>query len=69
MKNKVWIDGNILKIRLKAPKHVEPNYRGGFKPEEAVQYDDWNGEGMEAEVWVQIKSATGKVSVKDNQLV
>ncbi|WP_052354153.1 glycoside hydrolase family 95 protein [Flectobacillus major] len=69
MKNKVWVENNILKIRCKAPKHVEPNYRSEFKGDDAVKVDDWGGEGMEAEVWLSIKTNSGKVSVSNNQLV
>lgn len=69
MKNKVWVENNILKIRCKAPKHVEPSYRGEFKGDQAVKVDDWGGEGMEAEVWLSIKTNSGKINVQDNQLV
>ncbi len=68
VKYKVWVDGDVLKIRCKAPKHDEPSYRRQFTPEQAVQYDDWKGEGMEAEIWLKVKT-DGKVSTHNNQLV
>ncbi len=57
--------GHLLVMRCKAPKHVEPNYRGN-EPD-PVQYDDWNGEGMEAEVQLQVIS-DGTVTAGDSTL-
>jgi alpha-L-fucosidase 2 len=58
--HKVRVEDGILKIRCKAPKHAEPNYRE-MKDSAAIKYDDWGGEGMEAEVWVSIKSKGGEI--------
>ncbi len=58
-------EGNRLVMQCKAPKHVEPSYRGNMP--DAVQYDDWDGEGMEAEVQVQVIS-DGKVTAAGDKL-
>jgi alpha-L-fucosidase 2 len=56
---KIRVENGILKMRCKAPKHSEPNYRGEFKGDKAFAYEDWGGEGMEAEVWVKILQKGG----------
>ncbi|HMQ60407.1 MAG TPA: glycoside hydrolase family 95 protein [Flavilitoribacter sp.] len=62
VKYRVQAENGLLKMRCKAPKHVEPSYRGQFTPEQAVQYDDWGGEGMEAETWVDIRLKGGTLT-------
>ena len=69
MRNKIRIEDNILKIRCKAPKVSQPNYRGSYKDGKDVIFDDWNGEGMEAEVWLVINHKGGKLSVVNNQVI
>ncbi len=69
MLNKVRIEDNILKIRCKAPRVSEPNYRGPYKDGKDVIFDDWGGEGMEAEVWLVIHHNGGKLSAESNRLV
>jgi alpha-L-fucosidase 2 len=59
--HKVRVENGILKIRCKAPKHAEPNYRSEFKENEAIKYDDWGGEGMESELWLAVKNKDGEV--------
>jgi alpha-L-fucosidase 2 len=59
---KTRIENGILKMRCKAPKHSEPSYRGEFKGEKGLVYDDWEGEGMEAEVWIKIIQKGGKLT-------
>ncbi len=56
---KVRTENELLKMRCKAPKHVEPSYRGEFTPGQAVQFDDWGGKGMEAETWLKIRLTDG----------
>jgi alpha-L-fucosidase 2 len=51
---KIRVENGIVKMRCKAPKHSEPSYRGEFKGDKAFIYEDWGGEGVEAEVWVKI---------------
>ncbi|MFO7669202.1 MAG: glycoside hydrolase family 95 protein, partial [Bacteroidales bacterium] len=55
------IRDQFLVQRVKAPKHVEPNYRWNLPVDETVIYDDWDGEGMEAETWVKVVNRGGKV--------
>lgn len=69
MLNKIRIEDNILKIRCKAPKVSQPSYRGPYKDGKDVIFDDWNGEGMEAEVWLVIHHKGGKLSVTNNQVI
>ena len=59
--HKVRVEDGILKIRCKAPKHAEPDYRGEIKDSIAQKYDDWGGEGMEAEVWLTLKNKGGEI--------
>ncbi len=59
--HKVRVEDGILKIRCKAVKHAEPNYRSEIKDEDAFKKDDWGGEGMEAELWITIKTKGGKI--------
>jgi alpha-L-fucosidase 2 len=59
--HKVRVEDGILKIRCKAPKHAEPNYRTEIKDSAALKYDDWGGEGMEAEVWLRMQNKGGEV--------
>ena len=66
VKHRIRVENGILKIRCKAPKHSEPNYRSGFKEEDANLYDDWGGEGMEAELWITIQNKGGEI-VSDKQ--
>ena len=62
VKYKTRFENGILKMRCKAPKHSEPSYRGEFKDDKAIIYDDWGGgEGMEAEVWVAIRQKGGNL--------
>jgi alpha-L-fucosidase 2 len=68
MLNKIRIEDNILKIRCKAPKVSEPSYRGEYKDGKDVIFDDWNGEGMEAEAWLVINHKGGRLSVQNNRL-
>jgi alpha-L-fucosidase 2 len=58
---KMRLENGILKMRCKAPKHSEPSYRREFKDEKALVYEGWEGEGMEAEVWVKILHKGGKL--------
>src|SRR5665648_1154154 len=60
-------ENNIIKMRCKAPKHVEPNYRN-FEKDKAVIQDDWGGEGTEAEVWLSIENKGGTVSFDNDQV-
>lgn len=55
-----------LVMQCKAPKHVEPSYRGDMP--DAVQYDDWDGEGMEAEVRLQVQLKKGQSVATDSTL-
>jgi alpha-L-fucosidase 2 len=59
--HKVSVEDGILKIRCKAPKHAEPSYRNEYKDSSALKYDNWGGEGMEAEVWVSIRNKGGEI--------
>jgi alpha-L-fucosidase 2 len=63
LRHRVEVDAgqNMLKMRVKAPRHVEPSYRSHLQGEQAVQYDAWGGAGMEAEVWLQIRAVEGRV--------
>ena len=63
VKHRVRTENGYLKIRTKAPRHVEPNYRGQFSEAEAVQYDEWGGQGMEAETWLKVVSEGGALTL------
>ena len=60
-------ENNMLKMRCKAPKHVEPNYRN-FENDKAVIQDNWGGEGTEAEVWLSIENKGGKVTFENDHV-
>ena len=64
---KIRSDNQILKMRCKAPKHVEPSYRN-FPIDKAVLYDNWGGEGMEAEVWLSVENKGGKIFFENDQV-
>lgn len=59
-------DGYLV-MRSKAPKHVDPNYfnRDDRTP---VLYDEWGGEGMEAETWVKPLIEGGEVTFGEDTL-
>lgn len=74
--HRVRVENGILKMRVKAPRNVEPSYRSEFKGEAAVQTEAWGGAGMEAEVWLQVNAPGGKIeydssgiSIRSNQEV
>lgn len=60
-------EGEYLILRSKAPKHVDPNYFNR-KERTPVLYDDWGGEGMEAETWVRVVMDDGEVTVADGKV-
>jgi alpha-L-fucosidase 2 len=59
VKYKIRVENGIIKMRCKAPKHSEPSYRGVFTDGKDLIYEDWGGEGMEAEVWLKIRHTGG----------
>jgi alpha-L-fucosidase 2 len=59
------ISGNYLVLRGKAPKYVANR---DYEPTQ-VAYDDWNGEGMNFEVHLQVVAKGGSVSASDSGLV
>ncbi len=63
--HKVSYENGILKMRVKAPRHVAPSYRN-VPPGEAVVTDEWGGEGMEATVLLKPVIDGGEISVKNN---
>ncbi|WP_321287861.1 glycoside hydrolase family 95 protein [uncultured Sunxiuqinia sp.] len=65
LKHKVISEDGIYKMIVQAPKHVAPNYRDVDQP---IVYDDWDGEGMKAQVNVQIRSEDGEVQVADDKI-
>jgi len=67
VKFKIRSDNQILKMRCKAPKHVEPSYRN-FPMDKAVLYDNWGGEGTEAEVWLSVGNKGGTVSIENEHV-
>src|SRR5437764_13485283 len=56
---------NYLVLRGKAPKYVANRES---EPRQ-VEYDDWNGEGMNFEVHLKILAKNGMVKKVNNQLV
>jgi alpha-L-fucosidase 2 len=65
--HKIRVEDGILKMRVKAPKHADPSYLGK-KDADALKYDTWGGEGMEAEVWVKIIHQGGTVTVSNDAI-
>lgn len=59
--HKIRIENGILKMSVKAPKHVEPSYRGEFQGDVAVLYDDWDGVGMIAEIGLQVVAPNARI--------
>ncbi len=55
-----------LRLRGKAPSHVDPNYFGANK--EPVLYDDAEGKGMRFEAWLRVIPEGGAVSVAEGVL-
>ncbi|WP_419194165.1 glycosyl hydrolase family 95 catalytic domain-containing protein [Novipirellula herctigrandis] len=68
VKYRLRAEADALVMRCKAPRHVEPSYRGEFQGDQAVQYDDWGGKGMEAEVWLRAKVIGGTSQLSDTSL-
>jgi len=66
-KYKVSREGETYTMVVQAPKHSEPGYRN-LPVEQAIIYDDWDGEGTRAQVNVQILSPDGQVSFEDGKL-
>ncbi|MEK6480533.1 glycoside hydrolase family 95 protein [Catalinimonas sp. 4WD22] len=66
--HEVYTEDDMLKLRCKAARHVEPNYRGQFQGDEAVIYENWEGEGMEAESWLKVMHTGGSLSTDENTL-
>ncbi|MGF7138572.1 glycoside hydrolase family 95 protein [Roseimarinus sediminis] len=66
--HKVNYHDGLLELKVKAPMHVEPSYRGGFTPDEAVIYDSWDGEGMEATVCLKALTDQGEVAFHSDSL-
>jgi len=62
----LWEDG-IYSMIVQAPIHAEPGYRH-LPAEEAVVYDDWDGEGIKAKVNIRMLTGEGQVSFKDGKL-
>ncbi len=63
------ITPNHIVLKGKCPKHVEPAYLWKIKDDKAIQYaDDANGEGMNFEVHVIIRAASGSISCSNNIL-
>ncbi|WP_423129518.1 glycosyl hydrolase family 95 catalytic domain-containing protein [Gaoshiqia sp. Z1-71] len=61
-------EGEIYKMIVQAPKHVEPNYRSQFTGDDAVVYDNWDGEGIKAQVAVRIMNSGGDISLVDEKI-
>lgn len=68
VKYKVYLENNVLKMRCKAPKHSEPSYRGAYPDGKDIIYDDWGGEGIEAEVHLKVITNGGKIISKSDHL-
>ncbi|MFC2111705.1 glycoside hydrolase N-terminal domain-containing protein [Bacteroidota bacterium] len=66
--NRVRTSGDDLELTVKAPRHVEPNYRTQFEGPDAILYDNWDGEGIEARVLARIISDEGEISANDGVL-
>jgi alpha-L-fucosidase 2 len=66
-KFKTSYENGIYRMTVQAPKHAAPAYLG-LPLEEAVIYDDWNGEGIKAQVNVQILTKEGEVLFEDGKL-
>lgn len=64
---RVSFENNTCKMIVQAPKHSEPGYRG-LPVEQAILYDDWNGEGTKAQVDMQIVASDGQVSFENGKL-
>lgn len=60
------IANDYLVMKCKAPTHVEPSYRGDMP--DAVQYDDWDDEGMRADVRLKIKLKKGESVAEGSRL-
>ncbi len=65
---KTTIENDALVLTTKAAKHVEPNYRTAFTNAAAIIYDDWDGEGMEAQVRLKIIAPHSKITKVDKTL-
>jgi len=68
LRHQVTCEDGIYKMVVQAPRHVEPGYRSRFKGDDAVVYDDWNGEGMKAQVDVRIVSDNGSVTCDSDRI-
>lgn len=63
---KITFENGVYSMVVQAPMHVEPNYRK--RGEEGIIYDNWNGEGMKAQVDIQIRAKEGTVSFDENKI-
>ena len=68
LRHKIAYADGLFTLTVQAPKHVEPSYRSQFQGEEAVHYDPWDGEGMKAQVCLQIVADTDDISFSDEKL-
>lgn len=59
-------EADQLIMQCKAPKQVEPNYRRNEL--DPIQYDDWDGEGMEAEVRLKAINRGGRLTKEGSRL-
>lgn len=67
--HRLSIENNILYLKVKAPKHAEPSYRGHLQGDRAVIYDGWEGEGMEALVCIKPILKDGEINTSGDSLV
>jgi alpha-L-fucosidase 2 len=66
--NMLKTDGRDLVFTVKAPVHVEPSYRREFADPDAILYENWDGEGVEARILVRVLSPDAEISAGDGEL-
>jgi len=69
VKNKFLSSNNKLVLQVKAAKHAEANYRSQFSDEEALVYDDWDGEGINALVYLLVEQSGGSLLLEDDRII
>ncbi len=69
VKNRFINENGYLILELKAAKHAEPNYRSEFSDADAIIYDDWDGEGIEASLFITVQHKDGDVVYEKDKIV
>jgi len=66
--HQIRVEDGALVLRCKAPHHLLKKSRHDMPDEQTLQYDDWGGQGMEAEVWLRVVADSGQMDTSEEKL-